>query len=90
MYTVEFKPDASIITSLDETNLCDDIEMVLADDGIVFLRQFEEEMNSHQLITITYQQLLDLFAAMQSPEGAYYVERYIKSDRNPGPTITLG
>jgi hypothetical protein len=36
MYTVEFEPDASIIKSLDESDTCQDIEVIIADDGIVF------------------------------------------------------
>lgn len=72
MYTVEFEPDASIITSLDETNTCEDIQMILGDDGTVFLRQYEESIDKNQLIMITYQQLLDLMAALKSPEGAFY------------------
>jgi hypothetical protein len=81
MYTVEFEPDASIITSLDETSTCEDIQMILGDDGTVFLRQYEESLDKNQLIMITYQQLLDLMAALKSPEGAFYA-RYTKDWHN--------
>lgn len=81
MYTVEFESDASIITSLDETNTCEDIQMILGDDGTVFLRQYEESIDKNQLIMITYQQLLDLMAALKSPEGAFYA-RYTKDWHN--------
>ena len=74
MFTVEFESDASVITSLDETERCEDVQMIIADDGIVFLRQYEDAMDEHQLITITYQQLLDFFVSLQSSEGAYYVK----------------
>lgn len=77
MYTVEFEPDASVITSLDETDMCEDIEVIIGDDGIVFLRQFVEELNRNEIISITYQQLLDIMAALKSPEGAFYA-RFIK------------
>ena len=80
MFTVEFEYDASVITSLDETDTCEDIQLVLGNDGIVFLRQFEEGLDEHQLITITYAQLLDLFVALQSTEGAYYVKRKANSN----------
>jgi hypothetical protein len=80
MFTVEFEYDASVITSLDETDTCEDIQLVLGNDGIVFLRQFEEGLDEHQLITITYAQLLDLFVALQSTEGAYYVKRETNSN----------
>jgi len=74
MFTVEFEHDASVITSLDETDRCEDVQMILADDGVVFLRQFEDGLDEHQLITMTYQQLLDLFVSLQSTEGAFYVK----------------
>ena len=38
MYTVEFQRDASIITTLDDSDKFEDVEMVLADDGTVYLR----------------------------------------------------
>ena len=74
MFTVEFEHDAIVITSLDETERCEDIQVIAADDGIVFLRQFEEAMDEHQLITITYRQLLEVLISLQSREGAYYVK----------------
>jgi hypothetical protein len=74
MFTVEFESDASVITSLDETDRCEDVQMILTDESIVYLRQFEEGIEEHQLITITYQQLLDLYASLKSKEGAYYVK----------------
>ena len=72
MYTVEFEPDAAVIISIDESATCEDIEVVIAEDDVVFLRQFVEELNNHQLICISYQQLLDIMAALKSPEGAFY------------------
>lgn len=72
MYTVEFEPDAAVIISIDESAKCEDIEVIIAEDDVVFLRQFVEELNNHQLISISYQQLLDIMAALKSPEGAFY------------------
>jgi hypothetical protein len=82
MYTVEFEPDASVIKSLDESDTCEDIEVIIADDGIVFLRQFVEELNRHEIISITYQQLLDIMAALKSPEGAFYARFKSTKDSN--------
>ena len=82
MYTVEFEPDAAIIKSLDESNTCEDIEVIIAEDDIVFLRQFVEELNNHQLICISYQQLLDIMAALKSPEGAFYARFQPTQNRN--------
>jgi hypothetical protein len=71
MYTVEFEHDASIITSMDEANKYEDVEMILADDGTVFIRQFESELDQHQLVIISYQQLLDMITSLQQTEGMY-------------------
>lgn len=73
-YTVEFERDASVIISLDEGNKFEDVELVICDDNTVFIRQFEDEMNQHQLITISYQQLLDLYTAFRSSEGLHQIE----------------
>ena len=78
MYTVEFEPDASIVTTLDDQDKFEDVEMVLADDGTIYLRQYDESLNEHQMIYMSYQQFLDLIAAHQSPEGAYRLELHIK------------
>ncbi len=82
MYTVEFEADASIITSLDESDTCDDIEVIISDDNTVFLRQYVEDLNRHEIISITYQQLLDIMAALKSPEGAFYARFITPEDSN--------
>jgi len=79
MYTVEFESDASVITSMDELDKHEDVEMVIADDGTVYLRQFEYELDSHQLVVMSYQQLMDLVTSLQQTEGLFKIE-YIKSN----------
>jgi len=74
MYTVEFEADASIITSMDERDRFEDVEVVLGEDGTVFIRQYEEMMDSHQLIVMSYQQLLDVVASLDSAEGMFKLE----------------
>lgn len=74
MYTVEFEHDASVIVSLDEDDAFEDVELIIADDGVVFIRQFEEDLEQHQIITMSYQQLIDLYAAFKSSEGLFQVE----------------
>ena len=74
MFTVEFEKDASVITSLDETNRFEDVEMVISEDDTVYIRQFENSLNEHQIIYISYQQLLDLVASLNSTEGAFYTK----------------
>ena len=73
MYTVEFESDAAVITTLDQYNMYEDVEVILGDDGDVFIRQFEPDMNAHQVVTMSHQQLLDIIAAYNSKEGAFYI-----------------
>lgn len=74
MFTVEFEADASIITTLDQQDAFEDVEMVLADDGTIYIRQFDEQMEEFQMIYMSAQQWLDLITAYQSPEGAYVLQ----------------
>lgn len=74
MYTVELEFDASIITTLDQRDMYEDVDMILADDGTVYIRQFDENLEEYQMIYMSSQQWLDLMAAYHSPEGAFYVK----------------
>lgn len=74
MYTVEFEGDASIVTTLDDNDSYNDVEMIFADDGSIYIRQFDEDLEEYQMLFMSYQQWLDLMAAYHSPEGAYRLE----------------
>lgn len=75
MFTVEFEEDAAIITTLDENDAFDDVQVVIGDDETVYMRQFSEELEEHQLLYMSYQQFLDIVAALNKTKGMYYVER---------------
>lgn len=75
MFTVEFESDAAIITTLDERDEFDDVQVVIGDDGAVYMRQFSEELEEHQLLYMSYQQFVDIVAALNKTQGMYYVER---------------
>lgn len=74
MYTVEFESDASIVTTLDDTDSYNDVEMIFADDGSIYIRQFDEDLEEYQMLYMSHQQWLDLMSSYQSPEGAYRLE----------------
>ena len=76
MYTVEFEPDSAIITSLDERAEFQDIKVVIGDDNTVYITQ-DDEILGDSIIVISYQQLLDLIAALKSTEGAFYTRLII-------------
>ena len=66
---------------MDEQNNFDDIEMYLENNGVVFLRQYVEEIDTHQVIEISYKQLLDLWSSMRQTEGLFKLELIEKEKR---------
>ena len=74
MYTVELEYDHALIRTLDEEDRHEDVEVLIADDGKVFMLQYDEGLNKNHVITMSLQQLIDLYAAMESPEGAFKLE----------------
>lgn len=71
MFTVEFESDASVIKTLDDTGEMADVEMIIADDNVVFIRQWDEDLQKYEMVVMKYQQLLDLFVSMHQTEGAF-------------------
>ena len=81
MFTVEFDHDATVVTTIDERDMYFDVQMTLAGDNSVLLRQFYDDVDHPQEVYMSYQQLLDLLYSMDSTAGAYYakVEKKIDS-----------
>lgn len=74
MFTVEIESNYSKLVSVDADNKFEDVEMYLEDNGTVFIRQFCEELNEYQLITVNYAQILELKAALDADEGVYITD----------------
>lgn len=74
MFTVEFESDASVVTSLDESGQMQDIELIIGDDDVVFMRQWDEDLGKYEMLVMTYQQLLDITASLQTTEGMHQIE----------------
>jgi len=76
MYTVEFEKDAAVITILAEDDSQEDVEIIVGGDGDnVWIRQYQEYKNEYDILCMTWQQLLDITAALNSPEGMFRVAR---------------
>tara|TARA_R110000803_G_scaffold99566_5_gene167671 strand:- start:100 stop:333 length:234 start_codon:yes stop_codon:yes gene_type:complete len=73
MFTVEFESDASIIRSLDETGEMNDIEMILSEDDVVYIRQWDEHLDKYEMLVMTYQQLLDIVLSLKQTEGMFQI-----------------
>lgn len=79
MFTVEFEPDASVITVLDESAQMEDVEVIISDDDVVFMRQWQDDLGKYEMLVMTYQQLLDITASLQTTEGLHKIE-IVKND----------
>ncbi|MCP4492387.1 MAG: hypothetical protein GY820_34525 [Gammaproteobacteria bacterium] len=74
MYTVEFGSACATITTLDEQDAYDDVEVIICEDDTVFIKQHIQDVDEVNVIYMSYGQLMDIMAAMNSPEGAYRLE----------------
>jgi hypothetical protein len=74
MYTVELEYDHAFIRTLDEKDRFEDVSVIISDDGRVYMIQYNEKTDKNDVIIMSLQQLVDLYAAMESPEGAFRLE----------------
>jgi len=71
VYTVEFSHDKVTVVTLDQEDEFLDVEVILTEDGTVFISQHDDQWNSTDMILLSYQQLLDIAASLQSTEGMF-------------------
>ena len=71
MYTVEFSHDKVTVVTLDQEDEFLDVEVILTEDGTVFISQHDDQWDSTDMILLSYQQLLDIAASLQSTEGMF-------------------
>ena len=75
MFTVEMDHDggrAAIIITLDQSGEHDDVEVLIYDDE-VYIQQHDDEHDSTHIVILSTQQWLDILAAMNLTDGAYYI-----------------
>ena len=75
MFTIEHEFDATVITLIDEGHegLMEDVT-ILAFEDCVTLEQLDPMMEEPVRITLSMNQLRDLAAALDLPEGSYRIE----------------
>jgi len=73
MFTIEHEFDASVITLVDEGQvpLCEDVTIHAFAEQITF-QQWDPRTGSVSTITLSPNQLRDLAAALNLPEGIYH------------------
>lgn len=76
MFTIEHDFDATVITLIDEGHegLVEDVT-ILAFDDCVTLEQLDPLTEEPVKVVLSMQQLRDLAAALDLPEGSYRLER---------------
>lgn len=77
MFTIEHEFDATVITLVDEgvqtLALREDITIEAFEDCVI-LRQLDPLTEEEMVITLSLQQLSDLTAALNLPEGSYRIK----------------
>lgn len=72
MFTVEKERDGAVVVrTIDETAEHEDLEVYIETDGVVFIRQFSEELNEYQLCIINISQLIDVVNSLDAKPGTY-------------------
>ena len=74
MFTVEHEDNYTKVVVMDDTGKHDDVEVFFENDGRIYVRQFDEAVREHEILIMTYKQLLDLVASIDSPEGFFETE----------------
>lgn len=76
MFTIEHEFDATVVTLVDEgeTPLREDV-IVSAFDECVTLQQVDPRTDQVRTITLSLDQVRDLGAALDLPEGAYKLQK---------------
>lgn len=84
MFTVEHEYDSTVIISLDETDSYQDVEVIVGDNGGVYIRQYDEDMDQYEMVYCSFQQLLDILAAINTSEGMHFIQikRNTTNDRS--------
>jgi hypothetical protein len=64
MFTVDKEGESTIVTSLDNSGFCEDLQ-VIVDPELIWVRQWDEHSQEHQVMIIQHQQLNDVITAIE-------------------------
>ena len=62
MFTIEHEDTYTVVTTLDQSGLYSDVEVIF-DETDVVLRQFNEDTKCYDLLNLSHQQFKDIFAS---------------------------
>ena len=71
MFTNEFEYDYSITTLMDDKGEHEDVHLIITDEGLVHVRQWDEQRQRFDVVTMSADMFLELREALQKPEGMF-------------------
>jgi hypothetical protein len=74
MFTVEMDWDETAIIILDQNGGYEDVQFIVFDD-IVYIRQWDEDLNRFNVITMSPIMFEEFRSALELPEGAYMLSK---------------
>lgn len=74
MFTVEMDYDETSIIILDPTSVHEDLQVWIYDE-IVYLRQWDEDMDEYNTMCISPEMMLALQKSLSLPHGAYMLKK---------------
>jgi len=74
MFTVEMDWDETAIIILDQNGGYEDVQFIVFDD-IVYIRQWDEDLNRFSVITMSPIMFEEFRSALELPEGAYMLSK---------------
>lgn len=74
MFTIEMDHDETTVTILDENDGYEDVQFLIFDD-IVYIRQWNEELDLFETIVMSPDMFDEFRKALDLPEGAYHTRK---------------
>ena len=70
MFTNEIEWDETVTTVMDDTGAEEDVVLFIDDHG-VFIRQYNEQLDKYDLVTMSHKMFNELIEAMKQKEGFF-------------------
>ncbi|MCY4304317.1 MAG: hypothetical protein OXC62_06000 [Aestuariivita sp.] len=77
MFTIEHEFDATVITLIDQgaAPLCEDVKIQLFSEQVI-IEQYNSQTDQMNKVILSPEQINDLAASLNLPEGAYQLKPY--------------
>lgn len=70
MFTNEIEWDETVTTVMDDTGTEEDVVLFIDDHG-VFIRQYNEQLDKYDLVTLSHKMFSEMLEAMKHKEGFF-------------------